>query len=118
MKFESDRFICEIHENVAHVRFKGPQVAEYSQASYLSPELRRVVGSYEFRLLVLDCEGLTFLTSTVLEAFVTAYLRCQKLSRAVRIVHAEPLVRETLRTTQIDLLVPVHERLDEALKLD
>jgi anti-anti-sigma factor len=118
MKFETERFICEIHDNVAHVRFKGPQVVEYSQACYLSPELRRVVSSYEFRLLVLDCEGLTFLTSTVLEAFVAAYLRCQKLGRAIRIVHADPLIRETLRTTQIDLLMPVHERLDEALKLD
>jgi len=118
MKFESDRFICEIHDDVAHLRFKGPLVVEYSQASYLSPELRRVVSSYDFRLLVLDCEGLAFLTSTALEAFVAVYLRCHKLGRAVRIVHAEPLVRETLRATQIDLLIPVHERLDEALKPD
>ena len=118
MKFETDRFFCEIHDDVAHVRFKGPQVAEYSQACYLASELRRVVNSYEFRLLVLDCEGLPFLTSTVLEGFVAAYLRCHKLDRAVRIVHVEPLVRQMLHTTQIDRLVPVHERLDEALKLD
>jgi len=116
MKFDSERFVCEINDDVAHLRFKGPQVVEYSQASYLGAELRRVVSSYEFRLLVLDCEGLPFLTSTVLEAFVAAYLRCHKLGRGVRIVHAEPLVRDMLRTTQIDLLVPVHERLDEALK--
>jgi anti-anti-sigma factor len=118
MKFETDRFICEIHDDVAHVRFKGPQVVEYSQASYLGGELRRVASSYEFRRLVLDCEGLSFLTSTVLEAFVAVHLRCQKLGRSVRIVHAEPLVRDLLRRTQIDLLTPVHERLDEALKLD
>ena len=118
MKFETDRFICEIHDEVAHVRFKGPQVVEYSQASYLAPELRRVVNSYEFRRLLLDCEGLPFLTSTVLEAFLAVYLRCQKLERSVRIVHPEPLVRDVLRRTQIDLLMPVHERLDEALKPD
>jgi anti-anti-sigma factor len=116
MKFETDRLICEIHDDVAHVRFKGPHVAEYSQASHLPPELRRVVASYEFRVLVLDCEALTFLTSTVLEGFVSAYLRCRKLGRAVRIVHADPLVREMLRTTQVDVLMPVFDRLDDALK--
>jgi len=118
MKFETDRFICEINKQVAHVRFKGPQVVEYSQASCLGPELRRVVSSYEFRRLVLDCEGLPFVTSTVLEGFIAVYLRCRKLERSVRIVHAEPLVRDMLRRTQIDLLMPVQERLDEALKLD
>jgi hypothetical protein len=45
-------------------------------------------------------------------------LRGADVSDAIRIVHAEPLVRETLRATQVDLLVPVYERLDEALKLD
>jgi anti-anti-sigma factor len=117
MKFETDRLTCEIRGDVAHVRFRGPQVVEYSQASYLGPELRRVASSYEFRRLLLDCEGLSFLTSTVLEAFISVYLRCRKLDRSVRIVHAEPLVRDTLRRTQLDLLMPVSERLDEALKL-
>jgi anti-anti-sigma factor len=100
------------------VRFKGPQVVEYSQASYLGSELRRVVSSYEFRRLVLDCDGLSFLTSTVLEAFILAHLRCRKLDRSVVIVHAEPLVRDMLRRTQLDVLMPVYERLDEALNPD
>ena len=65
---------------------------------------------------MLDCEALTFLTSTVLEGFVSAYLRCRKLGRIVRIVHADPLVREMLRTTQVDVLMPVFDRLDDALK--
>jgi len=117
MKFETDRFVCETHDDVAHVRFKGPNVAEYSQARHLSRELRRVVASHDFHLLLLDCEALTFLTSTVLEGFVSAYLRCRKQGRIVRIVNADPLIRETLRTTQVDVLMPVFDRLDDALRL-
>ena len=116
MKFENERLICEIHNSVAHVRFKGPNVTEYTQACQLGPDLRRIAASYEFQLLVLDCETLNFVTSTVLEAFVAAYLRCRKLGRVVRIVYAEPLVREVLRTTRLDALIPVFERLDDALK--
>lgn len=116
MKFETDRFTANAHDGVAHVRFKGPAISEYSQALQLSGELRRAAAALEFHVLVLDLEGLDFLTSTLLEAFVSLYVRCRKDGREVRIVHAEPLVRDLLRTSQLDQIMPVFDRLDEALK--
>jgi len=115
MKFETDRLVCEIRNDLAHVRFKGPEVAEYTQACQLGPELRRIVSGYEFKVMVVDCEALNFLTSTVLEAFVGVYLRCRRLGRELRVVADNPLMREVLRTTHLDKIIPIFERLDEAL---
>ncbi len=115
MKFETDRLIATVHDNLAHVRFKGPEVAEYGEASFLGQELRRVVGALEFQTVILDLEVFRFVTSTVLEAFVSMYLRCKTLGRQVKIANVNPLVREALRTTRLDALMPIFETLDEAL---
>ncbi len=115
MKFETDRLIATVHDNLARVRFKSPEVAEYGEASFLGQELRRVVGSLEFQKVILDLEVFRFVTSTVLEAFVSMYLRCKTLGRQVKIANANPLIRQALRTTRLDALMPIFETLDEAL---
>ena len=118
MKFETDRIICNIHDGMAHVCFKAPEVAEYSEACLIGQELRRIVGGYEFRVMLIDCEVFNSVTSTVLEAFVSVHLRCRKQGREVRIANVNPLIRETLRTTRIDQIVPVFDTLEEALARD
>ena len=115
VKFETDRIICTIHDGLAHVRFKGAQVAEYSEACLLGQELRRVVSGYEFRAMVVDCDVFNFVTSTILEAFVSVYLRCRSTGREVRVVNANPLIRETFRATRLDKIVKIFETLEEAI---
>jgi len=115
MKFETDRIFCRIHDGVAHVRFKAPEVAEYSEACLIGQELRRIVAAYEFRVMVIDCEVLNFVTSTMLEAFVSVHLRCQSKEREIRIANVNPLIRETLRSTRIDQIVGVFDTLEDAL---
>ena len=116
MKYETDRFICQIHNGIAHVCFKSAEVVEYSEAVQIGAELRRMIGTHDFNRLVIDFEALRFITSTVLEALVSVYLRCKKLGRQLRVVHADPLIRETLRTTQLDRIIPVMDTLDDALE--
>ena len=118
MKFETDRLICYIKEGLAHVRFKGPQVTEYSEASLLGPELRRIVGAHDFRVMLVDCEAVDFVTSTMLEALVTVYLRCRKAGRELRLVNITPLIRDLLRTTQLDVIIPIYDHLHEALDIE
>ncbi len=115
MKFETDRLVCDIRDNLAHVRFKGPDVAEYTQACQLGPEMRRIVSAYDFQVMVVDCDALKFITSTMLEAFVGVYLHCRRLGRELRVVTDNPIMREVFRTTRLDKIIPVLDRLDEAL---
>ena len=115
MKFETDRFICTIRNDLAEVRFKSPKVAEYADASLIGQELRRVASSHEFRTMLIDCEVLDFITSTMLQAFITAYLRCNKLGRNVKLANVSPMIQEILRTSRVDRIIPVFETMEEAL---
>lgn len=117
MIYETDRLTCVLSNDVAHVQFKNSEVVEYSQADKIGPELRHIGDEFEFHILLIDCAALSFVTSTVLEAFVSVYLRCRRKDREVRLVNANGLVRDMLRTTRLDRIMPIFDRLDDALKI-
>ena len=118
MMYETDRLVCVVANSVAHIQFKGPEVVEYTEAVKIGPELRHVVESFEFKVMLIDCAPLNCVTSTMLEAFISAYLRCRRKDREVRIVNTTGLVRGLLRTTRLDRLMPVCDRVEDALKID
>jgi len=93
-------------------------VVEYTEAAKLGAELRHFVQGFQFRILVIDCDTLAFVTSTVLEAFVSVYLRCRRMGRPVRIVNANALVRDMLVTTHLDRLIEVCDTMAQATRID
>jgi len=118
MTHETDRLTCSVANSVAHVRFKKPDVIEYTEAAHLGPELRHLADSFDFRALVLDCAALNCVTSTALEAFVSVHLRCRRKGREVRIANANGLVRDLLRVTHLDRIMRVYDSLEDALQLE
>ena len=118
MNYETDRLVCVIENDAAHVQFKGPDVAEYSAASQLAHDFRSLVEEFEFSVLVINCSTLTFVTSTVLEAFVSTHLRCRQLGRSIRLLHPNDSIREILARTNLEKVMPIYTSLEDALKTD
>ena len=118
MKYETERVSCAISNDVAHIEFKGPEVAEYGAAAELGSDLRHIADSFQFRVMLIDCAALTFLTSTVLEALVSVHLRCRRKGRQVRIMNPNALIRDLLKTTHLDRIMPVYDDIDEAMRVD
>jgi len=118
MIYETDRLVCVITDAVAHIQFKGADVVEYGEASRLGPELRHIADTFEFRIMLIDCAALNFITSTVLEAFVSVYLRCRRNERDIRIVNTNELVRDLLKRTRLNKLMSLYDTLDDALKIN
>lgn len=118
MKFETERILCVIADDVAHVQFKNATVTEYTEAARLGPELRHIADAFAFRVMVVDFAALDAATSTLLEALVGVHLRCRRKGRSVRVVNANTLVRDLLVTTHLDRIIPVFDRIEDAIRLD
>ena len=118
MKYETERVSCVISNDVAHIQFGGPEVAEYGTAAELGSDLRHIADSFQFHVMLIDCAALTFLTSTVLEALVSVHLRCRRKGRQVRVVNVNALIRDLLATTHLDRIMPVYDDLEEAMRTD
>jgi len=117
MKYETERLLCVTTGAVAHVQFKGTDVAEYGEAVKVGPELRHIVSEFEFQVMLIDCAALTFLTSTILEAFISVHLRCRRMGREVRIANTNGLIRDMFRVTRLDRMMPVYDTLEGALNI-
>ena len=118
MNYETDRLVCVIEDDAAHVQFKGPDVAEYSEASQLAHDFRSLIDEFEFSVIVINCGTLTFVTSTVLEAFVSTHLRCRQLGRCIRLLNPNDSIREVLARTNLEKVMPIFDQLEDALKVD
>jgi len=118
MQYETERVLCAVDKDVARVAFKSADVVEYTEAAKLGAELRHFVQGFRFRVLVVDCGALAFVTSTVLEAFVSVHLRCRRMGRPVRVVNANGLVRDMLATTRLDRLIEVCDTMVDATRID
>jgi len=118
MQYETERVLCAVDKDIARVAFKSTDVVEYTEAAKLGAELRHFVQGFQFQILVIDCDALDFVTSTVLEAFVSVHLRCRRMGRPVRIVNANALVRDMLVTTHLDRLIEVCDTMAQAMRLN
>jgi len=65
--------------------------------------------------IIVDLEDVSFITSSGLGAFMVAQARVYKRDGFVRLVRAQPLVRQILETTKLTRIFGRYDSVEEAL---
>ncbi len=65
--------------------------------------------------LVLDIAGLEFISSLGLGGIIAAHLRCRRLGGRLLLVAPQPAILDVLNVTKLNLLLPVHPTVDDAI---
>lgn len=104
----TERIVCDVADNVAHVTFCSSEVAEYTQAERISQDITMVLEGHEFSVMILDCDALDFVTSTMLSAMVDAQKALGEQGRELRACSLNPLLLNMFETTRIDKIIPIY----------
>lgn len=86
--------------------------------AHTAPALEAEVGPLSTRpggALIVDLSGVSFLDSTGLGVLVTALKHAREAGGTLDLVVATPRVLKVLALTGLDVVIPLHSTLDEAL---
>ncbi len=81
-------------------------------------QLRTTVDSLvspEHSTIVVDLGPTTFLGSTGLAMLLAAHKRCREAGGELRVVAADPMIREVFAVTNVDSILPLYPTLDAAV---
>ncbi len=99
--------------DVTVVRLGG--AATIDQADRLNRELRRIAGEPAGRI-VLDLSALEFICSMGLGAMIVAHVVSRKRNAVVVLAGAQPAIREILETTRLNMIFPVFDDVNKAIR--
>ena len=65
--------------------------------------------------LLLDMEGVSFLTSAGLRVLMIAAKTCKGQNRPIGVANLQPMIAEVIRISLFDLIIPVYPSVDAAV---
>jgi len=98
----------------AVVRVSGS--AGMSEAEPMRLRLEELADS-RIPVIVLDLTEMDFICSAGLAAIISAHLRSRHHRGQIKLVNPQPAVKDLLELTRLTKLFPVHETLDQALRV-
>lgn len=103
----------DLHQ-VAVIRFNAKRIADEIEIQELGEDLLAFVGATKTRAVILDFEGVEFLSSAVLAHLIEFHNQSTKAGQIVKMAGLSHIVRQTFEITQLDRKFAISGSLEEA----
>lgn len=99
------------------VRFVDRKIIDASEIEQLGAELLALVDEQQRTQLLLNFEGVEFLSSAALNKLITLQTRVKRAGGAVRICNLHPQIREVFAITRLDRMFEIAKNENAALAM-
>lgn len=114
---DPERIVVVDLDRASVVRFVDRKILDASQIEQLGAELVELVESKGKTQLLLNFEGVEFLSSAALNKLITLNSRVKRVAGTVRICNLHPQIREVFAITRLDRMFEIVKSEEAALKL-
>jgi anti-sigma B factor antagonist len=102
-----NRIVVNQHDEVAIVRFVDRRIVDDQNIQELGEELNRLVEQEGRRLLLLNFEGVDFMSSAALNVLIKLQQKAKAHGGSVRICSLRPEIREVFSMTRLDRMFDI-----------
>ena len=102
-----ERLIVVELDEVTVVRFVDRKIIDASEIEQLGAELLALVDIQQRKRLLLNFEGVEFLSSAALNKLITLHTRVKRAGGTVRICNLHPQIREVFAITRLDRMFEI-----------
>lgn len=102
-------------DGVSIVRFVDKKIVDSGSIEQLGEELNRLVTEDKRTNLLLNFEGVEFLSSAALNKLISLYNQSKKISGRIKISNLREEIREVFKITNIDRWFDIRSTQDDAL---
>lgn len=112
-----ERVVVVDLEQASVVRFVDRKIIDASEIEQLGAELLALVDQQQRRQLLLNFEGVEFLSSAALNKLITLQTRVKQAGGTMRICNLHPQIREVFALTRLDRMFEIADTEHAALEL-
>ena len=112
-----ERLVVANLERASVVRFVDKKIIDAAEIDQLGNELVALVDEGQKTQLLLNFEGVEFLSSAALNQLIRLHRRTKEVGGMVRICHLHPQIREVFALTRLDRMFEIIKTEEAALKL-
>ncbi|WP_164100989.1 STAS domain-containing protein [Candidatus Laterigemmans baculatus] len=102
-----ERLVVVDKEDISVVRFVDRKIIDASEIEQLGAELLSLVDIQQRKRLLLNFEGVEFLSSAALNKLITLHTRVKRAGGTVRICNLHPQIREVFAITRLDRMFEI-----------
>lgn len=113
----AERIVVVDLDRASVVRFVDRKIIDASEIEQLGSELIALVEAKQKNQLLLNFEGVEFLSSAALNKLIALNTRVKRASGTVRICNLHPQIREVFAITRLDRMFEIVKTEEAALKL-
>ena len=113
----TERIVVVDLDKASVVRFVDRKIIDASEIEQLGAELVELVKSQGKSNLLLNFEGVEFLSSAALNKLIALQKAVKEAEGVVRLCNVHPQIREVFALTRLDRLFDIAKSEDAALKL-
>lgn len=110
-----ERLVVVDLDRASVVRFVDPKIIDASEIEQLGSELIALVDEQSRTRLLLNFEGVEFLSSAVLNKLISLHTAVKRASGTVRICCLNPQIREVFAITRLDRMFEIYKTEEAAL---
>lgn len=112
-----ERLVVVDLERASVVRFVDRRIIDAAEIDQLGDELISLVDDQQKTQLLLNFEGVEFMSSAALNQLIRLHRRVKAVGGAVRICHLHRQIREVFSLTRLDRMFEIIKTEEAALKL-
>ena len=111
-----ERIIVEVKGGATIVRFKESDILDQINIQEIGEEMYAVVESTPNVKLVVDFQGVEYLSSTALGKLITLKKKVEAAKGKLRLAAIKPEIMEVFRITRLDTIFEIKKNVAEALE--
>jgi len=111
-----ERITVEVKGDVTIVRFKDSDILDQINIQEIGEELNAVVAGTPNVKLIVDFQGVEYLSSTALGKLITLKRKVEAAKGKLRLTAIKPEIMEVFRITRLDTIFDIKKDVTEALE--
>lgn len=115
MEQETKRIIVDRKGNYTVIRFREADILDQVNIHEMGKEMYAVVESSPGIELIVDFEGVEYLSSSALGKLITLKRKVEEASGTLKMCRIKPEIMEVFRITKLDTIFDIYSDLDAAM---